>query len=126
VVQVALAASNRYLPTPRLDRSPREAPDDLELFRPQRHLEGGASPTLLPFGGGERVCLGKALAELEIRLMAVGLLRQGRMELAPDQDLSLQLLPSPSPRSGLWVQRVTAGRANGENGATPAPGALSS
>lgn len=96
VVQVALAASNRYLP---------EGEDlDLERFRPQRHLEGGVGPTLLPFGGGERVCLGKALAELEIRLMAVGLLRQVRLRLVPDQDLSLQLIPSPSPRGGLLVR----------------------
>jgi cytochrome P450 len=49
------------------------------------------------------VCLGKALAELEIRLMAVGLLQQVSLELAPDQDLSLALIPSPSPRDGLLV-----------------------
>ena len=41
--------------------------DDLAAFRPQRHLDGSFKQTLLPFGGGERVCLGKALAELEIR-----------------------------------------------------------
>jgi cytochrome P450 len=93
VVQVALAASNRH-----------GAATDLERFRPQRHLEDGAVPLLLPFGGGERVCLGKALAELEIRLMAVGLLRQTSLELEPDQDLSLQLIPSPSPRGGLLVR----------------------
>jgi cytochrome P450 len=59
---------------------------------------------LLPFGGGERVCLGKALAELEIRLMAVGLLGRLQLQLVPkDQDLSLQLIPSPSPRGGLRV-----------------------
>ena len=76
---------------------------DLWEFRPQRHLDGSFDQTLLPFGGGERVCLGKALAELEIRLMAVGLLRQVQLQLAPGQDLSLQLVPSPTPRSGLLV-----------------------
>ena len=76
---------------------------DLSAFRPQRHLDGSFDQTLLPFGGGERVCLGKALAELEIRLMAVGLLRQVQLQLAPGQDLSLQLVPSPTPRSGLLV-----------------------
>ena len=50
------------------------------------------------------MCLGKALAELEIRLMVVGLLRQVSLGLAPHQDLSLQRLPSPSPRDGLLVQ----------------------
>ena len=94
VVQVALAASNRLS---------RGDSDDLDTFRPQRHLEPDTGLTLLPFGGGDRVCLGKALAELEIRLMAVGLLRQCRLRLAPDQDLSLALIPSPSPRDGLLV-----------------------
>lgn len=77
---------------------------DLAEFRPQRHLDGSFDQTLLPFGGGERVCLGKALAELEIRLMVVGLLQKVKLQLEPDQDLSLQLVPSPSPRSGLRVR----------------------
>ena len=76
----------------------------LAAFRPQRHLDGSFGQTLLPFGGGERVCLGKALAELEIRLMAVGLLQAVELQLQPDQDLALQLIPSPSPKDGLLVQ----------------------
>ena len=92
VIQVVLSASN--------------APDqtDLETFRPQRHLDGSFQQTLLPFGGGERVCLGKALAELEIRLMTVGLLQRVQLHLEPDQDLNLQLIPSPTPRDGLLVK----------------------
>ena len=77
---------------------------DLAAFRPQRHLDGSFDQTLLPFGGGQRVCLGKALAQLEIRLMAVGLLSSLKLELLPDQDLSLQLIPSPMPQGGLMVQ----------------------
>ena len=94
VIQVALAASNRRSSS---------GGDDLDAFRPQRHLEPDNGLTLLPFGGGDRVCLGKALAELEIRLMAVGLLRQCPLQLVKDQDLSLALIPSPSPRDGLQV-----------------------
>ncbi len=104
VVQVALAASNRYRPADAAGGDTQQAGDDLEQFRPERHLEGGSGLTLLPFGGGERVCLGKALAELEIRLMAVGLLRRLELSLVPGQDLSLQAIPSPSPRGGLLVQ----------------------
>lgn len=78
--------------------------EDLEVFRPQRHLAGDSSVTLLPFGGGERVCLGKALAELEIRLLAVGLLKQLTLVLEPDQDLTLSVIPSPSPKAGLLVR----------------------
>jgi cytochrome P450 len=91
VIQVALT------PTAATDGT------DLSAFRPQRHLDGSFEQTLLPFGGGERVCLGKALAELEIRLMAVGLLQKVQLQLVPDQDLALQLVPSPTPRSGLMV-----------------------
>ena len=91
VIQVALAASNRH------------GTGDLETFRPQRHLDGSSQPMLLPFGGGERVCLGKALAELEIRLMTVGLLKRVRFNPVPGQNLDLQLIPSPSPKDGLLV-----------------------
>ena len=91
VIQVALAASNRH------------GEGDLDRFRPQRHLDGSLKTKLVPFGGGERVCLGKALAELEIRLMVVGLLKQVRLKLITNQDLSLQLIPSPSPKDGLLL-----------------------
>lgn len=105
VVQVALAASNRYAAAPvGVSGVDLDAGNDLETFRPQRHLAGDCGATLLPFGGGERVCLGKALAELEMRLMVVGLLRQVRLELAEGQNLELQLLPSPTPRDGLLVR----------------------
>ena len=88
--------------------SPASMGNDLSQFRPQRHLDGSFDQTLLPFGGGERVCLGKSLAELEIRLMTVGLLKKVQLQLEPDQDLSLQQMPSPSPKSGLMVRAKPA------------------
>jgi hypothetical protein len=33
------------------------------LVRPQRHLAGDTTVTLLPYGGSERVCPGKALGD---------------------------------------------------------------
>ena len=96
VVQVALAASNRY--------ANGSESHDLDLFRPQRHLDGGCPANLLPFGAGERVCLGRSLAELEIRLLAVGLLQRLRLELVPGQNLELQMFPSPTPKAGLLVR----------------------
>lgn len=101
VVQVALAASNRYQTNSNgvvVDQ------DDLEQFKPQRFMGTQIGICLLPFGAGERVCLGKALAELEIRLMAVGLLKQLKLELLPEQNLTMQLVPSPSPKGGLVVK----------------------
>jgi cytochrome P450 len=104
VVQLSIAATHRH----------GAASEDLELFRPQRHQGGGTTVSLLPFGGGERVCLGKSLAELEIRLLAVGVLRQLTLTLASGQDLTLAVMPSPMPTDGLRVR--TASRPNGMNG----------
>jgi hypothetical protein len=108
VVQVSIAATHRL----------GQPGDDLETFRPQRHLEDGCSALLLPFGGGERVCLGRSLAELEIRLLAVGLLKQLRMTAIAGQDLSLQVIPSPTPKDGL---RVNVAMRQTRNGAAIPP-----
>jgi cytochrome P450 len=54
-------------------------------------------------GSITRVALGKSLAVLEIRLLAVGLLKQLRLRLIDDQDLTLLVIPSPTPRDGLRV-----------------------
>jgi cytochrome P450 len=77
---------------------------DPEAFWPERHLD---SPTpgagAIPFGIAPRVCLGKPLAELEMRLMLTRLLQALRFSLVPEQDLSLEVIPTPRPRSGLLV-----------------------
>ncbi|MCP9808421.1 cytochrome P450 [Cyanobium sp. HWJ4-Hawea] len=94
VVQVSISASHLH----------GNNEEDLGNFQPKRHYDRCSSATLLPFGGGERVCLGKALAELEIRLLAVGILKQLSLALEPEQDLTLKVIPSPSPRDGLLVR----------------------
>ena len=48
--------------------------------------------------------LAKALAELEIRLLVVGLLQQLTLALEADQDLTLKIIPRPSPADGLLVR----------------------
>jgi cytochrome P450 len=100
VVQVDLAASSRNSAS----ADGRARGDDLEQFRPERHLSAASALTLLPFGGGDRVCLGKALAELEIRLMTVGLLLQLTLKLEPHQDVNLQPITSLAPKDGLLVR----------------------
>jgi cytochrome P450 len=74
-------------------------------FRPERHLEppppGSAS---VPFGMAPRVCLGKPLAELEMRLLLTRLLQRVNLSLEPQQDLTLAVSPTPQPRSGLLVR----------------------
>jgi cytochrome P450 len=67
-------------------------------------LTCGCPANLLPCGAGERVCLGRSLAELGIRLLAVGLLQRLRLELVPGQNLELQMFPSPTAKAGLLVR----------------------
>ena len=59
--------------------------------------------SLVGFGGGPRICLGLAFAQLEMKIVAALLLRQYQWELLPNQDLSLNPVPTLRPRSGLKV-----------------------
>jgi cytochrome P450 len=77
---------------------------DGDRFRPERHLEAATHTANLPFGVAPRVCLGKPLAELELRLLLTRLLQTLRFTLEPGQDLTLEVIPTPRPRSGLQVR----------------------
>ena len=55
-------------------------------FRPERFLERQYAPhEFLPFGGGNRRCLGYALAKLEINLVLAAILRERSLVLADDE-----------------------------------------
>uniref|UniRef100_A0A8C1VN26 Uncharacterized protein n=1 Tax=Cyprinus carpio TaxID=7962 RepID=A0A8C1VN26_CYPCA len=51
--------------------------DDPYSFKPERFLEGGGGSlrALIPFGGGAQLCLGEAIAKMEIFLFTAYLLR---------------------------------------------------
>ncbi|MEB3334285.1 MAG: cytochrome P450 [Cyanobacteriota bacterium] len=79
-------------------------PGEGEAFRPERHLEPPPPNSIsVPFGLAPRVCLGKPLAELEMRLLLTRLLQGARLSLVSEQDLSLMVSPTPQPRGGLLV-----------------------
>ncbi len=60
-------------------------PDSKE-FRPERFLERQFSPSeFLPFGGGNRRCIGYALAKLEINLVLATILTNHSLKLASDE-----------------------------------------
>lgn len=59
-----------------------------QQFKPERFLERQYSPyEFLPFGGGVRLCLGYALAMLEMKLVLATILSQYNLELASDQPI---------------------------------------
>ena len=79
-----------------------------DVFNPDRYLSGEPRP-LFPFGNGQRVCIGRTLAELEMQTFVVGLLRRFRLKeacapnaiggvlLQPDQDIEVRLAPLALP-----------------------------
>ncbi len=80
------------------------APD---LFNPDRFAgsspEGKTPYSLIGFGGGPRVCIGLALAQIEMRLVVLELVRRYTWQIQPGQDLSRVWLPTNQPRSGLKI-----------------------
>ncbi|MEB3280729.1 MAG: cytochrome P450 [Lyngbya sp.] len=57
----------------------------------------------VPFGGGMRECLGKEFAKLEMKILALMLLREYEWELLPNQNLEMTVSPTPHPKDGLLV-----------------------
>jgi cytochrome P450 len=70
-----------------LHRDPRFF-DDPETFRPERWGDGFAKRLpryeYFPFGGGPRVCIGNAFAQMEAVLLLATIARRFRVKLAPD------------------------------------------
>lgn len=79
------------------------------IYRPERFnpdLENNPAKTYdyVPFGGGMRECIGKEFARLEMKILAVHLLRDYHWELLPNQDTDLIMIPAPRPKDGLKVK----------------------
>lgn len=76
---------------------------DPERFSPERNEDKQKPFSYLPFGGGMRECVGKAFAQLVMKVFAVHLVRNHTWELLPNQNLELVRVPTPHPKDGLRV-----------------------
>ncbi|NDJ35381.1 MAG: cytochrome P450 [Chloroflexi bacterium] len=77
--------------------------DQPDAFHPERFIENEHKKTpfmYIPFGGGPRLCLGQNFAMTVMRLTLACLLRDYRWQLLPDQNLDVQVLPTPLPKDG--------------------------
>ncbi len=74
-----------------------------ERFAPDRD-EGRVPFSLVGFGGGPRVCLGYAYAQMEMKIMLSYLLRFYAWELAPKQNLHMAYRPTLQVKGGLHVR----------------------
>ncbi len=80
-------------------------------FQPERFLQRQYSPyEFLPFGGGVRLCLGYALAMLEMKLVLASILSKYNLELASHQPIKpLRRGGTLAPSNGVPL-RVTGFR----------------
>ncbi|HEY9613212.1 cytochrome P450 [Allocoleopsis sp.] len=77
---------------------------DPDRFSPERAEHKKQEYSLVGFGGGPRICLGIAFAQMEMKIFAAHLLRHYTWELLPRQNLTLNPIPTLHPRSGLQVK----------------------
>jgi cytochrome P450 len=75
---------------------------DPDRFAPPRE-EGKKPFHLIGFGGGPRVCVGLAFAQMEMRVVMSHLLRHARFALLPNQSFRPVPVPTKMPRDGLKV-----------------------
>ncbi|MEL4896373.1 cytochrome P450 [Crocosphaera sp. Alani8] len=80
---------------------------DPDRFSGEREEHKKMEYSLVGFGGGPRFCLGYAFAQMEMKIFASLLLRNYLWEISPNQDLTLDAIPTLHPRSGLKVQLVS-------------------
>jgi cytochrome P450 len=88
-------------------RIPEVFPDP-EAFIPERfererkaQLPRGA---YIPFGGGQRVCIGKRFGQTEVKLVATMLLQRLRLDAMPGRTMSIRQMPTLSPKGGLRMR----------------------
>ncbi len=74
-----------------------------ERFEPEarRRLPAGA---YIPFGGGQRICIGKRFGQLVVKAVATVVLQRFRCDLRPGYELRVGKLPTLSPEGGLPVR----------------------
>jgi len=77
---------------------------DPDRFSQSRAENAKEDFSLVGFGGGSRMCLGMAFAQMEMKIFASYLLRNYHWEVLPKQNLSLHPIPTLHPRSGLRVK----------------------
>lgn len=77
---------------------------DPDRFAPERYEYKPSEYTFATYGGGSRICIGMAFAQMELKIIAAKLLRHYSWELIPDQNLTLDPIPTLHPRDGLKVK----------------------
>lgn len=79
-----------------------------EAFIPERFTRErkAALPrgAYVPFGGGQRVCIGKRFGQTEVKLVATMLLQRLRLDALPGRTMKVRQMPTLSPKGGLKMR----------------------
>ena len=79
--------------------------EDPEAFVPERFTRErkAALPrgAYVPFGGGQRICIGKRFGQTEVKAIATAILQRFRLELVPGKAMHVRQMPTLSPDGGL-------------------------
>jgi cytochrome P450 len=76
-----------------------------ERFTPERKAalpRGG----YVPFGGGQRICIGKRFGQTEVKLVATMLLQRLRLDALPGRTMTVRQMPTLSPKGGLPMRAL--------------------
>ena len=77
---------------------------DPELFQPERFLsEKNHRFSFLPFGTGERICIGNHFAMLESQLLLSMIIQQFDIQLTSDEEVEIDLAVSLRPKGGIPI-----------------------
>jgi cytochrome P450 len=79
-----------------------------EAFVPERFTRErkAALPrgAYVPFGGGQRICIGKRFGQTEVKLVATMLLQRLQLDALPGRTMTVRQMPTLSPRDGLKMR----------------------
>jgi len=93
-------------------RLPEVFPDP-EAFIPERFTRErkAALPrgAYVPFGGGQRICIGKRFGQIEVKLVTTMLLQQLRLGALPGRTMTVRQMPTLSPKGGLGMRVCARG-----------------
>jgi cytochrome P450 len=88
-------------------RIPEVFPDP-EAFIPERFTRErkAALPrgAYVPFGGGQRICIGKRFGQTEVKLVATMMLQRLRLDALPGRTMTIRQMPTLSPKGGLKMK----------------------
>lgn len=87
-----------------LQHNPRYWPEPM-LFKPERFMEPARPFTMIPFGAGQRMCMGERLAMIELKVFLLLFIKNYSITISPvSQNIKMNAQVSLRPDKELYIQ----------------------